>query len=162
MSILIGNNCVVSIHYTLTDDAGNLLDSSINSEPLYYLHGADNLIPGLENELTGKAAGAAFKVSVPPEQGYGTYREELLQTVPLDLFKGVDEVKPGMQFETQGPDGPELIMVTAVSSVDVTVDGNHPLAGKTLHFDVTVESVRDATAEELDHGHPHDGHNHHH
>lgn len=162
MSMLIGKNSVVSIHYTLTDDAGNLLDSSMNSEPLHYLHGADNLIPGLENELTGKSTGAAFKVSVPPEQGYGSYKQELVQVVPIDLFKGVDEIKPGMQFETEGPNGPELIMVTNVTPDDVTVDGNHPLAGKTLHFDVTVESVRDSTAEERDHGHPHDGHNHHH
>lgn len=162
MGILIGNNCVVSIHYKLTDDAGNLLDTSINSEPLHYLHGANNLIPGLENELTGKAAGAEFKVSIAPEDAYGTYQEELVQTVPLDLFKGVEEVRPGMQFETQGPNGPELIVVTGVADGQVTVDGNHPLAGKTLHFDVTVEAVRDATREEIEHGHPHQGHDHHH
>jgi len=162
MGILIGKNCVVSIHYTLTDDAGTLLDSSINSDPLHYLHGADNLIPGLEDELTGKSVGASFKVSVPPEQGYGVYRDELVQVVPLDLFKGVDEVKQGMQFETEGPNGPELILVAKVTDKEVTVDGNHPLAGKTLHFDVTVEAVRDATDEELDHGHPHDAHGHHH
>ena len=162
MGILIGKNCVVSIYYKLTDDAGNLLDMSMNSEPLHYLHGANNLIPGLENELTGKSVGAAFKVSVPPNEGYGTYREELVQVVPRDLFKGVDDIKTGMQFETEGPDGPELIIVTHVSSEDVTVDGNHPLAGKTLHFDVTVESIREATAEERDHGHPHDAHGHHH
>lgn len=162
MGILIGNNCVVSIHYTLTDDAGNMLDSSINSEPLHYLHGADNLIPGLENELTGKAVGSAFKVKVPPEDAYGIYNDDLVQTVPLDLFKGVEEVKPGMQFETQVANGPELIIVTDVSNGQVTVDGNHPLAGKTLHFDVTVEAIRDATSEELEHGHPHTGHDHHH
>lgn len=162
MGILIGKNCVVSIHYKLTDDAGNLLDTSQNSEPLHYLHGANNLIPGLENELTGKSVGAAFKVSVPPGEGYGIYREELVQVVPRDLFKGVDDIKPGMQFETEGPNGTELIIVTHVSSEDVTVDGNHPLAGKTLHFDVTVEAIREATEEERDHGHPHDAHGHHH
>ena len=162
MGILIGKNCVVSIHYKLTDDAGNVLDASIGGEPLTYLHGSDNLIPGLENELTGKAVGAAFKVSVPPDEAYGTYEEELVQVVPRDLFKGVDDIKPGMQFETQGENGVELIIVTEVSDKEVTVDGNHPLAGKTLHFDVTVEAIRDSTQEERDHGHPHDGHNHHH
>ena len=162
MGILIGKNCVVSIHYTLTDDAGNLLDTSINDEPLHYLHGANNLIPGLEDELTGKTVGAAFKVKIPPEDGYGIYRDELVQTVPLELFKGMDEVQPGMQFETQGANGSEMIVVTDVSSDQVTVDGNHPLAGKTLHFDVTVEAIRDATREELEHGHPHQGNEHHH
>ncbi len=162
MGILIGNNCVVSIHYKLTDDAGTVLDASLGGEPLTYLHGADNLIPGLENELTGKVVGAAFKVSVPPDEAYGIYEEDLVQVVPRDMFKGVDEIKPGMQFETQGPNGVELIIVTNVTDSEVTVDGNHPLAGKTLHFDVTVESVRDATQEELNHGHAHDGHSHHH
>lgn len=162
MGILIGKNCVVSIHYTLTDDDGNILDTSINDEPLHYLHGANNLIPGLENELTGKAAGAAFTVKVAPDEAYGVYHEELVQTVPLDMFKGVDEVHPGMQFETQGANGPEMIIVTAVKDGQVTVDGNHPLAGKTLHFDVKVEAVRDASREEIEHGHPHHGHDHHH
>lgn len=162
MSMLIGKNSVVSIHYTLTDDDGNILDTSMNDEPLHYLHGANNLIPGLENELTGKTVGAAFKVKVPPDEAYGVYRDELVQTVPLDLFKGVEEVRPGMQFETQGTNGPEMIIVTDVGNGEVTVDGNHPLAGKTLHFDVTVEAIRDASSEEIEHGHPHHGHDHHH
>ena len=162
MTILIGNNCVVSIHYTLKDDDGELLDTSRDSQPLTYLHGAGNLIPGLESELAGKTAGASFNVSIPPDQAYGVYREELVQIVPLDMFKGVDEVKPGMQFETQGPNGDELVIITAVSGEEVTVDANHPLAGKTLHFEVNIEQVRDATLEEVEHGHAHDPNGHHH
>jgi len=162
MTILIANNCVVSIHYTLKDDNGELLDTSRDSQPLTYLHGAGNLIPGLESELAGKTAGASFNVSIPPDQAYGVYREELVQIVPLDMFKGVDEVKPGMQFETQGPNGDELVIITAVSGEEVTVDANHPLAGKTLHFEVNIEQVRDATLEEVEHGHAHDPNGHHH
>jgi len=162
MTILIGNNCVVSIHYTLRDDDGQILDTSVDSQPLTYLHGAGNLIPGLEDELTGKAVGDNFSISIPPETGYGNYQEELVEVVPIDMFKGVDEVKPGMQFETQGPNGDELVMITAVTADEVTVDANHPLAGKTLHFEVAVEQVRDATLEEVEHGHAHDPHSHHH
>lgn len=162
MTIMIGNNCVVSIHYTLKDDAGQMLDTSMDGQPLTYLHGAGNLITGLESELTGKAAGDNFNVSIPPEDAYGFYREELIQTVPIDLFKGVDEIKPGMQFETQGPNGDELVIITAVTGEEVTVDANHPLAGKTLHFEVNIEQVRDATLEEVEHGHAHDPEGHHH
>jgi FKBP-type peptidyl-prolyl cis-trans isomerase SlyD len=162
MTILIANNCVVSIHYTLKDDDGELLDTSRDSQPLTYLHGAGNLIPGLESELAGKTAGASFNVSIPPDQAYGVYREELVQIVPLDMFKGVDEVKPGMQFETEGPNGEELVIITEVIDDEVTVDANHPLAGKTLHFEVDIQEVRDATLEEVQHGHAHDPHGHHH
>jgi FKBP-type peptidyl-prolyl cis-trans isomerase SlyD len=162
MTILIGNNCVVSIHYTLKDDDGQMLDTSRDSQPLTYLHGAGNLIPGLESELAGKTTGASFNVSIPPEQAYGIYREELVQVVPIDMFKGVDEVKMGMQFETQGPNGEELVIITEVTEDEVTVDANHPLAGKTLHFEVIIEDVRDATLEEVQHGHAHDPHGHHH
>lgn len=155
MSILIGNNCVVSIHYTLTDDEGTVLDSSREGDPLKYLHGANNIIPGLENELTGKATGASMKVSVAPEDGYGPHIPEAIQTVPRSAFEGIDDVQPGMQFQTEGPNGIQVIVVTDVKEDEVTVDANHPLAGKTLHFDVSIEEVRDATAEEIAHGHVH-------
>ena len=155
MSILIGDNCVVSIHYTLTDDAGEVLDSSRDGDPLKYLHGANNLIPGLENELTGKTAGASMQVSVPPEDAYGLHSPEAIQNVPRSAFEGVDEIQPGMQFQTEGPHGVQIIVVKEVSDDEVTVDANHPLAGKTLHFDVSIEAVRDATPEEIAHGHVH-------
>lgn len=162
MTILIGNNSVVSIHYTLKDDDGHILDTSFNSDPLMYLHGAGNLISGLENALVGKTTGASFNVSIPPDQAYGAYREELVQVVPIDMFKGVDAVKVGMQFETQGPNGEELVIITEVTEDEVTVDANHPLAGKTLHFEVVIEDVRNATLEEVEHGHPHHEHGHSH
>lgn len=155
MSILIGENCVVTIHYTLTDDAGTVLDSSREGDPLKYLHGAKNIIPGLENELTGKTSGATMKVTVAPQDGYGEHSPEAVQAVPRSAFEGVDDVQPGMQFQTEGPNGVQIIVVTEVNDEEVTVDANHPLAGKTLHFDVSIEDVRDATPEEIEHGHVH-------
>jgi len=155
MSILIGDNCVVSIHYTLTDDTGTVLDSSREGDPLKYLHGANNIIPGLENELTGKTAGASMKVTVEPENAYGPHSPEAIQTVPRSAFEGVEDVQPGMQFQTEGPHGVQIIVVTEVQDEEVTIDANHPLAGKTLHFDVSIEEVRDATPEEIAHGHVH-------
>jgi FKBP-type peptidyl-prolyl cis-trans isomerase SlyD len=155
MDILIGENCVVSIHYTLTDDSGTVLDSSRDSDPLVYLHGANNIIPGLENELTGKTAGASLKVSVSPEDAYGEHTPEAIQSVPRSAFEGIEDIQPGMQFQTEGPQGVQVVVVTEVSDDAITVDANHPLAGKTLHFDVSVEDVRMATPEEVAHGHVH-------
>jgi len=155
MDILIGENCVVSIHYTLTDDSGTVLDSSRDSDPLVYLHGANNIIPGLENELTGKTAGANLKVSVAPENAYGEHTPEAIQSVPRSAFEGIEDIQPGMQFQTEGPQGVQVVVVTEVSDDAITVDANHPLAGKTLHFDVSVEDVRMATPEEVAHGHVH-------
>jgi len=155
MSLIIGDKSVVTIHYTLTDDAGEVLDNSRGGDPMVYLHGANNIIPGLENELTGKTTGATLKVTVSPEDGYGKHSPEAIQKVPRKAFEGVDDVKPGMQFQTESPQGTQIIIVTEVSEDEVTVDANHPLAGKTLHFDVSVEGIRDATPEELDHGHAH-------
>ena len=160
----ISANCVVSIQYKLTDDAGETLDSSDDGEPLVYLHGAGNLIPGLENELAGKGTGQSLSVTIQPEDGYGLVSEDLIQTVPRSDFGSVDQIEPGMRFEATGEDGQtQLIVVTAVAEDEVTVDGNHPLAGEVLHFDVTVEEVRAATEEELAHGHAHGpgGHHHH-
>ena len=155
MSLMIGDKSVVTIHYTLTDDAGEVLDNSRDSDPMVYLHGASNIIPGLEKQLTGKTAGATLKVTVSPEEGYGEHSPEAIQKVPRSAFEGVEDIQPGMQFQTEGPQGMQIIVVAEVSEEEVTVDANHPLAGKTLHFDVSIEAVRDATPEELDHGHAH-------
>ncbi len=155
--MLISENCVVSIHYTLTDQAGDVLDSSAGKEPLHYLQGASNIIPGLENELAGKATGDNLKVTVAPGDGYGERREQLVQAVPRSSFAGIDAIEPGMQFQAQTDNGPMNVVVTEVTDEQVTVDGNHPLAGQTLEFDVSIEKVRAATAEELEHGHPHEG-----
>lgn len=161
MTLMIGKNSVVAINYTLTNDAGEVMDSSEGRDPLTYLHGAHNLIPGLEKELEGKTAGASFKATIAPADGYGESDPAMIQTLPREMFRGVDNIEVGMGFTAQGPQGQQHIVVTAVNGDEVTVDGNHPMAGKTLHFAVEVISVREATAEEIDHGHVHDGSHHH-
>jgi len=159
----IKDNSAVSFHYTLTDDDGQQLDSSVGKEPLAYLHGAGNIIPGLENALTGKAVGDAMTVAVSAAEGYGEVQKELIQDVPRSSFQGIDEIEIGMQFEAQtGQGGAVPVTVTAVTDEMITVDGNHPLAGKNLNFDVTIEAIRDATEEELEHGHVHGPGGHHH
>jgi FKBP-type peptidyl-prolyl cis-trans isomerase SlyD len=159
----IKDNSAVSFHYSLTDDEGQQLDSSAGKEPLAYLHGAGNIIPGLENALTGKAVGDSMTVAVSAAEGYGEVQQELIQDVPRTSFQGIEQIEVGMQFEAQtGQGGTVPVTVTAVTDETVTVDGNHPLAGKNLNFDVSIEAVRDATAEELEHGHVHGpgGHEH--
>mgnify|MGYP000001364520 FL=1 len=150
----IKENSAVSFHYTLTDDDGQTLDSSAGKDPLAYLHGAGNIIPGLESALEGKAVGDAMVVAVTAAEGYGEVQQELIQEVPRDAFQGVDSIEVGMQFEAQtGQGGNVPVTVTAVTDEVVTVDGNHPLAGKNLNFDVSIEDVREATEEELEQGH---------
>ena len=153
MTLLINDNVVVTIHYTLKDDDGNVIDSSAGADPLVYLHGAKNIVPGLEDALTGKTVGDSVNVSVPPEQGYGPRVPEMVQKVPRSVFEGVDDIQPGMQFQAQSENGVQVIHVIAVEGDDITVDANHPMAGKTLHFEVTIEATRDATKEELEQGH---------
>ena len=152
----IGEKCVVAFHYKLTNADGEQLDSSEGQDPLKYLHGASNIVPGLEKELEGKNAGDALKVEVQPDEGYGQINPELVQKAPHSAFEDVPEIKAGMQLQAQGPDGQaQIVTVKEVTDEEVTVDGNHPLAGQVLHFDVTVEDVREASEEELEHGHAH-------
>ncbi len=149
-------NCVVSIHYRLTNESGEELDSSAGQDPLSYLHGTNSLIPGLETALTGQAAGDKLQVTVQPADAYGDVNPELVQTVPISAFDTPENVKAGVQFQAQGPDGQvQLITVQEVTDDGVTINANHPLAGQVLHFDVTIEAVREASAEEIDHGHAH-------
>jgi FKBP-type peptidyl-prolyl cis-trans isomerase SlyD len=148
-------NSAVTFHYTLTDTNGVEIDSSAGQEPLSYLHGHGNIIPGLEKALEGKAAGDSLEVSIAPAEGYGEVVEEMIQEVPRSSFQGVEDIQPGMSFQAETNQGPVSVVVTAVTEETVTVDGNHPLAGKTLNFEVTVESVREATKDELEHGHIH-------
>jgi FKBP-type peptidyl-prolyl cis-trans isomerase SlyD len=159
----IANNKVVSIHYKLTNDDGDILDSSEGQEPLAYLHGLGNIIPGLESALIGRAVGDKFSVTVAPADGYGERDNEMVQSVPKSSFQGVDQIVPGMQFQAQSPEGMQLVTVIDVDGDEVILDGNHPMAGITLTFDVEVTEIRDATAEELEHGHVHGpgGHHHH-
>ena len=156
MSLMIGDKMVVSMHYTLTDNDGKVLDSSEGAEPLSYLHGAGNIIPGLETALIGKVADDSLKVTVEPKEGYGELIPELIQKVNKSAFEGVDTLEPGMAFEAQGPDGQvQRVVISEVEGDEVTVNGNHPLAGVTLNFDVRIVDVRDATEEEISHGHVH-------
>ena len=155
----IAPNAVAYIHYTLTDEKGTVLDSSSSGEPLAYLHGGGNIVKGLEKALEGKEAGEKMKVTVAPEDGYGVRDEAQIQKVPRRAFQGVRDLKPGMRFTAQG--GLE-VTVTSIQGDMVTVDGNHALAGVTLTFDVEITKVREATSEELLHGHVHGAGGHHH
>lgn len=158
----VAKNAVVNIHYTLTNDAGTVLDSSAGGDPLAYLHGNGNLIPGLEKALEGRSAGDKLSVSIAPTEGYGQRDENLVQNVPRSAFAGVDNLAVGMQFQADSNYGPRTVVVTAIQGDTVTVDGNHPLADQTLNFEVEVTDVRTATAEELTHGHVHGPGGHHH
>ncbi|MEO5811457.1 MAG: peptidylprolyl isomerase [Rhodanobacter sp.] len=151
----IAAQAVVAFHYTLTDDAGQVIDTSAGHEPLTYLHGSGQIVPGLERQMEGHAHGDKFTAEVSPEEGYGVREAELMQQVARSAFPGVDEIQPGMRFQGRGPQGEISVTVTKVEDDTVFIDGNHPLAGKTLHFAVEIAEVRAATAEELAHGHVH-------
>ena len=159
----IARNKAVSIDYTLTNDAGEVIDSSAGGAPLVYLHGAGNIIVGLEKALEGKQAGDEITVAIEPEDAYGEYSAELVATLSRAMFEGVDELEVGMQFHASGPDGSmQIVTIRDLEGDDVIVDGNHPLAGQRLNFQVEVVDVRDATAEEIAHGHIHGEGGHHH
>lgn len=157
----IADGLVVSIHYTLTLDNGEEVDSSAGREPLEYIHGQQGIVPGLERELAGCHVGQKLEVKVTPEDGYGPRVAEARQDVPIDQMP--EGVQPGMQLQAEAPTGEVMIVhVAEVTAEKVVVDLNHPLAGETLNFAVEVLSVRAATPEELDHGHAHGpgGHDH--
>jgi FKBP-type peptidyl-prolyl cis-trans isomerase SlyD len=158
----IKQDSVVTIHYTLKDDAGEVIDSSASGEPLAYLHGHGNLVPGLERELQGKSAGDKLSVKLAPADGYGEYDKSLVQRVPRRSLKGIAKVDVGMRLHAQTDEGPRAVTVTQVMGDMVTIDGNHPLAGRNLNFDIEIAGVREATAEELSHGHVHGPGDHHH
>ncbi len=158
----IEKNRVVQIHYTLKDDQGEILDSSIDHDPLPYIHGVGALIPGLEKELLGKVAGDKFTTVIAPADGYGVYDEDQVFQVSADGFEEDDELELGMQVQIDTENGPAVGTVTEIEGEEVTIDLNHPLAGVSLHFDVEIVEVRAATKQELDHGHVHSGGAHHH
>ena len=158
----ITEHSVVTFEYTLTGDDGQVLDSSEGGDPLAYIHGLGNIIPGLEAALEGRAAGDAFKVSIPPDQAYGEREEDQLHVVPREAFDDPQALEIGMRVRASDEHGTHVLTVVGVEEDKVTLDSNHPLAGMTLHFDVLVVGVRPATADELDHGHAHGegGHGH--
>lgn len=151
----IAKNTVATIAYTLTDNAGTVIDQATEKEPFLFIQGIGNIIPGLEKALEGKAAGDSLNVTIEPSEGYGERDDALTQVLSKDMFEGVDEVKTGMQFHAQTNQGMSIVTVTEVAGNEVTIDGNHPLAGVELTFDVNVIEVRDATEDELAHGHVH-------
>jgi FKBP-type peptidyl-prolyl cis-trans isomerase SlyD len=160
--MLVARDTVVTIHYTLKNDAGEVLDSSAGGEPLAYIHGGGNIVVGLEEALQGKAAGDRIVVAVPAAKAYGERDAALVQQVPRRAFQGGGDVKTGMRFTAQTEHGPRQVVVTRIAGDMVTVDGNHPLAGQALNFDVEIAAVRAASEEELAHGHVHGpgGHDH--
>jgi FKBP-type peptidyl-prolyl cis-trans isomerase SlyD len=157
----VADNMAVSIHYTLTNDDGEVLDSSIGDEALVYLHGGGNIISGLEKALYGKVAGDKFNVRIAHEEAYGELMEEMIQVISRDMFEGIDNIEVGMQFHADVSSGSGVVTVVNIEDDDITIDGNHPLAGLALTFDVEVIDVRAATEEEASHGHIHGAGCHH-
>lgn len=151
----IAKDTAVKFNYTLKDDEGNIIDKSPEGQPLAYLHGHQNIIPGLEKQLEGKSAGEKVHAVIEPADAYGEYEETAVQRVPRENFQGVDDIQPGMQFQSESNGHVMLVTVTDVNDEEVTVDANHPLAGKRLTFDVEIQEVRAATEDELNHGHVH-------
>ncbi|WP_320824294.1 peptidylprolyl isomerase [Reinekea sp.] len=152
---MIAENKIVTLQYSVQDSDGTLIDSSEANDPLVYMHGAHNIITGLESALLGKANGESFDVVIEPVDAYGEHNAELVQVVPKSAFEGVEQIEAGMVFTADTPNGPMQLTVTAMEGDDVTIDPNHPLAGKTLHFTGSISDIRDATEEELEHGHVH-------
>jgi FKBP-type peptidyl-prolyl cis-trans isomerase SlyD len=153
---------VVTFHYHLTDDSADVIDSSREREPLTILFGHGAIIPGLEQAIGGHVAGDRFDVVVPPEQGYGVRRDDYTQRVPKKYFRDAERLRPGMTTVLSTENGHRPVVVLKVGSSVIDVDLNHPMAGKTLHFAIEIVDVREATAEELEHGHVHGPGGHHH
>jgi FKBP-type peptidyl-prolyl cis-trans isomerase SlyD len=153
--MVIEKDKVVYMHYTLKNKDGEVIDSSIEAEPLAYIHGNGFLIPGLEEELEGKQPNDSLQVTIPPEKAYGDYKENQISVHKKENFENADQLQVGMQVHGQTEQGVITFTVTELSDKEVTLDANHPLAGETLDFDVSVVDVRDATKEELEHGHVH-------
>jgi FKBP-type peptidyl-prolyl cis-trans isomerase SlyD len=151
----ITNNTAVTIHYRLTNDAGEELDSSIGGEPLVYLHGRGNIIPGLEKALTNKEEGEKFNVRVEAVDAYGEFSDDMIQVVSREMFEGIENLEVGMKFHAAVNSGTSVISILHIAGDDITIDGNHPMAGQALTFDVEVLNVRPASKEELSHGHIH-------
>ena len=157
----IEKDLVASFDYTLKDEDGSVLDTSDGGEPLSYLHGAGNIISGLENKLLGREAGDTFLATIEPKDAYGVYTDDLVFSVTKDKFDDPGEVEEGLHFQAEISGDLRLCTVSKIDGENVEVNANHPLASMTLHFEVSVRDVREATAEEIEHGHVHNGNHHH-
>lgn len=160
--MIITKGSVVLFDYTLTDDEKDIIDSSKEGGPLAYLHGEGQIVKGLEKAMEGRKAGDAFSVTVDPEEAYGIHDPSKIATVTADQIEGGDELEEGMQLEASNGEDEQIVVVSKIEGDKVTLDGNHPLAGMTLHFDITIREVREATEEEIEHGHVHGPGGHHH
>jgi len=146
---------VVSITMIVKNAEGEIVDQASEQDPLVYLHGHNNLFPALEEELEGKQMGDKVSLTLTPETGYGERDESLVSELPSSQFQGVDTIEAGMMFQADSPQGPVMLTVIGVDGDSIKVDANHPMAGQTLSFEIEVKDIRDATAEEISHGHPH-------
>ncbi|MDB2590565.1 peptidylprolyl isomerase [Candidatus Thioglobus sp.] len=154
----IKKDVVVEMHYTLKNDAGEVIDTSKGKEPMPFIQGHGNIIPGLEKALEGLKVGETCDVSVAPEDAYGAHHEEGIQEIPKDALQGIDNLEIGMELQSQDEQGnPFIVHVEKINEETVTINANHPLAGETLHFNVSIVNVREATKDELEHGHVHSG-----
>jgi FKBP-type peptidyl-prolyl cis-trans isomerase SlyD len=153
---------VVGIEYTLKNSGGETLDSNVGADLLHFIQGEGNIVPGLEKAMAGKAAGDNFEVTVKAAEGYGEYDDELIRRIPRKQVKHLGNIKEGASLQMRGPEGVEILTVTQVSDEEIVADGNHPLAGQDLHFAIRVAEIRNATEEELEHGHAHGPGGHHH
>ena len=156
----IAQNKVASFNYTLKDDSGKVIDTSDGRAPLEYVHGSGGIVPGLESAMEGKKAGDAFQVIIQAADAYGDKKPEMIQAVPRTNFGTIPKIEVGMQFQARTPNGMHVVTVVSVDDESVTVDANHPLAGQTLHFDISIVGVREAKPHELEHGHACDKHEH--
>jgi FKBP-type peptidyl-prolyl cis-trans isomerase SlyD len=147
---------VVEMHYTLKNESGKVIDSSSGKEPMVFIQGHGNIIPGLEVALEGMKVGENRDVTVKPEEAYGIFRKEGIQEIPLEALKGIEDLAVGMELKSQDEQGNAFIVrVQEIKKEVVIINANHPLAGETLHFNINIESVREATKDELSHGHVH-------
>jgi FKBP-type peptidyl-prolyl cis-trans isomerase SlyD len=157
----VARNRVVSIEYTLTGEDGSVLDTSRGDEPISYVHGSGTLVDALEAAMEGKGPSDTVSLTLPPDQAYGVRDDSIVFTLPRAQVGAAEEPEIGMQIMLQGDGDGRVVTVVAMDENEVTVDGNHPLAGLTLTFDVEIIDVREATAEEIEHGHAHNGDSHH-
>ena len=153
--MIVEDKKVVSFHYELTNQEGEQLESSRDKEPMTYLHGANNIIPGLEKAMVGKSAGDKFQITVEPAEAYGERKEANIQRISAKHFKNLRKLAPGQVVGLQTKQGPVQVTVVKIGRFNVDVDANHPLAGQALTFDVEVTGVRDASEDESAHGHVH-------
>ena len=158
MNTIVADNHVVEIHYTLKNDSGEVLDTTDGFSPLRYIQGKNNIVAGLENALIGKKVGESFSATILPKDAYGEINPALIQVITKDKFQNIDDVQIGIQFRIPNGDGQSIMVrISEINGDNVTLDANHPLAGMNLYFDIKVESIREASKEEIHHGHLHMG-----